>query len=737
MGKVIHFFDKHWKIKLWLFVCTFTIYFLHFHHIFLHLNSLLSSITSDTVKNYFTYMYHIQHDKDMLHFEGMAYPYGEHVVYTDCQPLLTFFLRLLPFTHPYLIGILHGLIYLSFIISPLILYSTFIRFNTDRFTAFFAALAIALLSPQFLKINAGHFGLAYGAMIPFSLYLLSWYMQAKQNKVLVYMMIYQTALFLIHPYMGFSISLFHVMAFSFYYLIHKNYKTSLPKLIVEVCLNLLPIVLFKVFMVLSDHHPNRTTEPFGLNGMVENIDSILAPVFGPFKGLMETMFHNRSMHYEGHSYIGFFSLLMSIGFLVLMVFAFKKIQWNAFALSILFSAFILLLVSFGLHQKLMSALGLDVAFMNQFRATCRFAWFFYYALPLFLVIHIQPNIKNVTRLKLGLVFPLLFFTINMVEANGMFSMDKQVFWHFRNIFSNKQLSTEEQKYLQIISQKKVQAIVPLPLYHSGTEMYDRIGFNNSMIPSMIYACQTGIPIYSAMMSRTSITETENGLNLLNSYLSHKPAADKLKGGEFFVIRTEKELMPDEARLFNCVNQIGSNDSLTYGFISQSKFLSRKITAPLVVLANKNYTNADSSNLVYITNQNREPYTIGHMEKFSSLYILDSNLVQGGNYVMSLKYHYTLKNYHALACDIIVTETDGSKFSWKYMVPMRILSGFYKGYAVFETKLQLDKNKKYEFLISGREAQIYHVSDFMLRPEDMNVLVKVSASDSTFNNFPTR
>ena len=45
-------------------------------------------------------------DQQALVFNGMNFPFGEHVIYTDCQPILTFILRLLPFTHNYLIGII-------------------------------------------------------------------------------------------------------------------------------------------------------------------------------------------------------------------------------------------------------------------------------------------------------------------------------------------------------------------------------------------------------------------------------------------------------------------------------------------------------------------------------------------------------------------------------------------------------------------------------------------------------
>src|SRR4051812_17668941 len=94
-------FNKKWKIDLALFLFTFLIYFVHFPTVFLHLNAWLSSITLDSIKNYYTFVYHIKADKNILSFSGMNYPIGEHIVFTDCQPLITWILRPFPFLHEY------------------------------------------------------------------------------------------------------------------------------------------------------------------------------------------------------------------------------------------------------------------------------------------------------------------------------------------------------------------------------------------------------------------------------------------------------------------------------------------------------------------------------------------------------------------------------------------------------------------------------------------------------------
>ena len=170
MLKQLRLLDTSWKTNLVLLVSSLFIYYCYFGHIFLHLNSILSSNTLDSLKNYYTYVYHIQTDQDFLHFSGMNFPYGEHIVYTDCQPILTFVLRLFPFTHNYLIGIMHGLLFSSFIISPLIINSIFKLSGIDRSTSFFLSLGLSLLAPQFVKINGGHFALASGWIRPTNIY---------------------------------------------------------------------------------------------------------------------------------------------------------------------------------------------------------------------------------------------------------------------------------------------------------------------------------------------------------------------------------------------------------------------------------------------------------------------------------------------------------------------------------------------------------------------------------------
>lgn len=732
------FFTKKLTLDLLLLVSSFAIYFFYFHSIFLNLNSILSSITLDSLKNYYTFVYHIKNDVDALTFSGLNYPYGEHVVYTDCQPIFTFILRALPFTHNYLIGILHSLMFLSFIVSPLILLRIFRLLGVDDFTAFFVSLGIALLAPQFLKINAGHFALAYGLIFPLAILLLLRYLFNRSGAHFWTLLIFNCLLFLLHPYLGFCVAVFCFISLFLIEIIRFNKKGVLKNSISILNLSVLPLVLFKVFMYITDHHAERTTEPFGVEVMIENPDSILSPTFGPFRSLMENWFSNRTAHYEGHTYLGFFTILLTVLFIISLPFLFKKINIRTEALVIFIAAFFILLISFGVHLQIFEALHLKSVTLNQFRAVCRFAWLFYYVLPLFVVAllyHTGKRIFSETKLhKLFGIGSLLFFSSNLVEANYFFKLDESSYWQFRNIFHADYLNKEENANLALLKKNQVQAILPLPIFHGGSEMYDRLGSNNSMIPSMIYSYHSNIPILSAMLSRTSHTETKELIQVLNSYKKEKQIVKLFNKAGFFVINTRDSKLPDEERLIESLSFKGENDSLQFAFISKEELLRPKLKGEIFDLNTIKQSISDSIAIIFIEHEDRKPFKEASFKNYETIVVLDSNRFKTGRYVVSFHYYYTKKTYHTLACGLIITKTNTSGSEWQYNLPIRYMSGFYNGYGVFEYSFDLNKENNYEFILKGDLDETYRISHFLVRPSSLNTRFIATSKDTLYNNF---
>lgn len=738
MQRLTNIFKVEFFQYLLLFIVSFGIYFFFLHPIFLNINSQLSSITLDSLKNYYTFVYHISNDEKALQFNGMNYPFGEHVVYTDAQPIISIPLQKLTFTHPYLIGILHSLMFLSFIVSPLVLFAIIIHFEIDRVSAFLVSIAVSLIAPQYLKINAGHFALAYGFVFPISILLLLHYLKRPSLKNSVKLFSFNLILFLLHPYLGFASSIFHFVALFVYILIKPNKHQFLKTAFTAFTSGLMPPILFKFFMFMTDTHVNRTTEPFGTEVMIENIDSLLAPVFGPFQKIMETFFPNRTGHFEGHSYLGFFTIALSSLLILIVPIRFKKLRLNKELLSLFIGSLFLLFVSFGWHLKIFERLQVNISALNQFRAVCRFAWLFYYTLPIFVFISVYKiviaGIKEKSLVIMRAV-AVLFFLFNLVESNYFFKLDERSYWKFRNIFHEAYLTKEEKEIIALIEKNKPQAILPLPIFHGGSEMYDRPGSSNSMLPAMLYSYHTGLPILSVMMSRTSQSETKDLIQTLNSYKKNKTLEPLFASNDFLIINTSDAKLPDEERLLKELKIDRSNDSLEFGFISLQKLMQKKLDSTVVDITGTDFESPDNNCIRFIQNGDETPFTEAKMLNYEVIYALDSNKVRSANYILSFHFHYAETTYRALAVDLIVEETLNGTGEWKYVIPVRNLSGFYNGFGVFEYKCKLNPHATYKFLFKGNLDETYRISNFLIRPEGISTRFVNDRKDTLYNNFP--
>lgn len=729
---------KEWKIYLLLLLCSLLCYTFFLQHQFAHLNTLLSSITLDSIKNYYTFLYHAAADKHLLHFEGMNYPLGEHVVYTDCQPLLSTLLRYLPIPADYHVGVLHFLLYGSFVVSPLFLYAVFRRLSLTTLASFLAALAIGLLSPQFLKINAGHHALAYGCLIPWCLLLVLKLEQHNSVKTVLKLSLFNLLIFFIHPYLGFCFTVFSLVTFTLVYVQQKGTFKKANTYFSLFFSSLFPLLFFKVFMKLSDTHVNRPDEPYGLEVMVENAGSLLSPEFGPFQNLLSALFPERSQHFEGHSYLGFFVILLSVLLVLILPFYWRKIKWQKGLMPLFIAACFLLAIAFGYHHKILQALGINSPSVNQFRAVSRFAWVFYFVLPVTLVVilsHLLPVlIKQEKKARHTLTLILsLFLLSNFSEAGGLIGMNSQAYWKFRNFFNSQLLTTEENQIIQRLQKDSTQAIISLPLFHGGSEMYDRNGSSNSMAPAMLYSYHSRLPILGIMGSRGSRTETEACIQILNSYKRGQNLPKKFSDKNFLVIVTRDPLLPDEERLKKELHYFKTSDSLSFALLGPTDLLRPKMGLnPLIIKSAESIE--DNHDYIYTETSRQEPFVKTNITDFRIVTVLDSNKLKEGLYVLSFHYYFQPNSYRDIALDLIVTESLKGVYQWRDLLPVRCVSGFYGDYVVFETFVKINAHGRYEFILNGKEDRDYKISDFLLRPASQDVLIIRSTGDTLYNNF---
>ncbi len=133
-----------------LIVLSIAISWFYFGDILLHPNDYFFQAGGDGVKNYFTPLYFIENDSGVW-FTGMNYPFGEHVVFTDNQPVLSWTLQWVDQNlfdiSGNIVGIMNSLMLMSLFLSIGVLFFLQKRFGLPTIYALVTSLIIGFLAP--------------------------------------------------------------------------------------------------------------------------------------------------------------------------------------------------------------------------------------------------------------------------------------------------------------------------------------------------------------------------------------------------------------------------------------------------------------------------------------------------------------------------------------------------------------------------------------------------------------
>lgn len=727
-------FDNNCKITLLLFLATFLYYLFYFKYAFLHLNTVLAGNSGDTIKNYFTFLYHTTIDKGAIEFTGMNYPYGEHTVYTDSQPLLVWIFRLLPFTHNYLVGILHALMFFSYIITPGIYFKIFDHFKLNKIVSVLCSVAIVFLSPQLMRIG-GHFGLSYACIIPLLLWWLIKYSSSPNKKLLMSVFVFTLLMFFVHPYMGIGMSFLSFFFLSINGIIS---RVKLKQTIISVVMSgILPLLLFKLFMNITDTHEGRTNFVYGVDVYVSNIPDVFVSFFnGPFEHFMMQIIKVGHREWEGIAYVGFCINILIVVFTILYLINIKQYKFDKALLSLFLCAFIFLLMSFGLHNKLMNAMGIHIAALDQFRANGRFAWFFYYLFPVFLIVSLHKLIHerfNKIAKQLMIIAGVLYLGLNAIEGHAYMKARMTGSFRARNIFRPQQLNTEETALVSEIKKQNVQAILPLPFYHIGTDVLERDGVQSTYY-SMLAAFHCKSPIISTQAARTSLTEAIEQIGLLNDLQDHENILKKFNNKPIAVIALPDLSMPDEisiAKKAGTVGLIGSNQLMILN-VNDFHLSADQIYPKRTILKSTN----DSAGILmrYFGEPKNKLNT--NQAKTETLLKINQGQIPNGQYSLSLHYHFKAMEPKDIDCGIIVERFNGSALidSIYYQVRKAYV---YDSMFVFERNLVVDNNLNYKILSKGGSAMDYSINNLLLKPDSIITEYKLNKGLILINNRPLR
>ncbi len=522
--------------------------------------------SGDGLKNYFTYSYHIQHDSSCVDFTGMNYPYGEHFMYTDCHPVLANMFRSLagifPFFSNYSIGILNFVMIFSVFFTFIVIYLLLVELGVNRWFSLLFAIGITLLAPQIFRLG-GHLALSYSFAIPLS-WLLIIRSLKNQKRYLYTALIFlnNTFWFFIHAYLGIMVTFFLILILIIHFLSDKERMKYIRHSITLLAVLVIPVVLFFLFIKITDSHTDRTDNPSGFFLYVAEADDVFVPSHPPLRTVLDSLTGNGiRQQWEAWSYVGLFTTLLVVVFIfmgIYRLFRRRKTSIDRFFTSrilniSLVAAFLVLLFAMAVPFRQFPALAEIIPYIKQFRALGRFTWPFYFVITVFTatvlsLMYESAGSRKGRNIAIGLA--LLAGLANIAEA---LPYHREMGWTITrspNLFDRENLSESFRSALDTIQTEDYQAIVTLPFFYQGSESYSRPRSEESARASMVFALHSGIPLVCANLTRTSIQESKNIVQLVSPDFYKKGIESDLPDDRpFLVIHTNDPLTEYEEAVF--------------------------------------------------------------------------------------------------------------------------------------------------------------------------------------------
>ena len=570
---------RKWIPILLLVLIPCTIIYRSFSKVLACPECYLFNDAGDGLKNYFTLTWYVLHD-DGVHFTGMNAPYGEHVLFTDNQPILAFFLR---FIHKnivdlegHTVGILNIFLILSLLICCWVLYLIFRQLAMKRFASVAFAIVITFLSPQIDRF-LGHYGLAYPFIVPLYLLFIIKLEKAKQKwKWGVAIILWTLIAGLLHLYHFLMLA-----SFTFFYLLvtlikiwfvekRQGFIKYQKKILWLIGGSILPAIILLGGMSLTDHIEDRPINPWHGMALNAKFNSTFVPNYGPFQDYWKKNFGTLQPTQENVSYVSLIGLFLIP---IALVFIFRRRkkryasitsndQWMHTAL--LTSICVWALAAGIIYSPMFVWVTDLIPKLKQFRGLARLSWVFYYVYTIFIAFYLTrlarylsfKRIKNIGGYLIVLAVAVMGFEGYLINQ-PIFSKVN----HDNNFLSKKKDNFSQELYKKGYKADDFQAVLSVPLISAGGENAGIARGNWTMRRGIQASFELGIPLVDYSLSRTSVSQTLDFIQLLSSDAVEKVRLKSMNDKPILMIAEENLASPAEKKLIQKGKLIGETEQV--------------------------------------------------------------------------------------------------------------------------------------------------------------------------------
>ena len=477
----------------------------------------------DGIKNYYTLSWYLDHNVSWTTFEGMNHPHGDLTVYTDGHPLLAWVLRLWGIGGGDAVGILNLLLLLSLVPATWLTWDIFKRLHVPATPAAGLALAVCVLMPQWERLG-GHFSLSHLWAIPLLVWLLLRAFKHESNRAwtVVYAAV-SLALYFTHPYLGLMASGLAVgAALMAAFMPSTTFAASRWRGILTMA-GLLPIVAFQSLIWWMDNHLHRPSDPAGFWDNHSQLSGWFLPQHGPLAMWFADL---SDVRWEVKGYVGVAAVVLVVIWLA------SVIKWRAQNVNlhspfapIAFAGGLLALFALGWVFQAAPVLVEMLSPLKNFRVLGRFAWPGIYLFNVGLLAWAWRQSAQASWKRIGLIG---LVSLGLVESAEWHQHLSSIAAGQTNAFNPGPGPSSNHATLAAMAQAQgCTAILPLPYFHKGSEMWDTPADEGLAATTMTASFHLGLPTMASIMSRTSVSETVEQLSLRSPFPYEKRGLEAL------------------------------------------------------------------------------------------------------------------------------------------------------------------------------------------------------------------
>lgn len=532
----------------------------------------------DGAKNIFSYLYHCMYGSGFI-MQGMNYPYGEHIVYTDGIPFLSVLQASMGnVSTGTALTVLWWSVGISYVISAVFLGKTLRRFGVNAWLAILFGVIIAIMTPQWLRMRAHH-ALSFNFVIPMLFYWSVAYVADGKWKYWLWVIIMGFVAGLIHPYFSGIILVWILLYVTGYFILSKDpwprkIWHSAPPMAAAVIAPGLVMLVVK----LTDHVGGRPSAPYISNENYTRIMDVMSSYFSPFwkAAVDHAILPYASTGGEGFSYPGLVPLVVLLA--VVPVAYYRKRYLPALPDATegkqvpfmspvwVFMALVALVLSAGIPFRWGMEWLKNIFFIfKQFRSMGRFAWIFYYISAVYAVVmvcrwHAEMKSRGYAMWA-NVLFALVVFVWGY-EVKGYVRSSRKLAnlarYNYDQMFSVNEENWHD--FLTAHGRKadQFQAVLGLKYFNVGTDKI-WVGDPGWLIALCARASlQLHLPMIDEMAARSSWDIAKKQVKLVAGPYAAKPMLDDLNNNKPFLLMDYNlgPLDPDQSSLLNASDFIG-------------------------------------------------------------------------------------------------------------------------------------------------------------------------------------